>query len=318
MNKDELLQELSQKIASGEISREDVINSLDSVPAPENEKGMHFSITKMLYVLGAAIVVIGIVIFIAQIWTDIGSLGRITITLGLGLVLTAMGSALLNKKIGDSIGTVFHFIGGMMIPGGAVVTLSELSTGSSSTWPVAITFGVIFAFYAYLAYFHKSALLTFFAIGNGTAFLYLLIESIVAGSYRSHGDLYAYLTIVTGASYLLLAYYFRDGWNDKLIGVLYFFGILGFLGAAFSQVFDSVIWQLLYFVVVLGGLYLAVYLRNRSILIISTLFLVAHISYITSEYFANSLGWPLSLVVLGFIFIGLGYGSITINKRYIS
>jgi len=317
MNKDELLQELNQKIISGEISRQDIINSLGSATAPENKKDMHFSVTKMLYVLGAAIVVVGIVIFVAQIWNDIGSVGRITITLGLGLVFTAIGSMLLNKKSDDSIGTVFHFIGGMMIPGGAIVTLLELSTGPPSTWPLAITFGIIFAFYSYLASFHKSALLTLFAIGNGTAFLYILVESITAGSFLRHGDLYAYLTMITGASYLLLAHYFRDGWNYKLIGILYFFGITGLLGAAFSQVFDYVIWQLLYFGVVLGGLYLAVYLRNRSILVMSTLFLVAHISFITSEYFANSLGWPLSLVALGFIFIGLGYASITINKRYI-
>ena len=120
-----------------------------------------------------------------------------------------------------------------------------------------------------------------------------------------------------GASYLLLAHAFRSGWNKHLIGALYFFGITGFLGATFSQVFDSVPWQLLYFLIVLGGLFLSVYMRSRSILVMSTLFLIAHVSYITSEYFADSLGWPISLVILGFVFIGLGYASVTINKKYI-
>ena len=124
--------------------------------------------------------------------------------------------------------------------------------------------------------------------------------------------------MVIGASYLLLAHAFRNGWNKNLTEVLYFFGITGFLGAAFSQVFDSVPWQMLYFIIVIGGLALSVYMRSRSILIISTFFLIVHVSYITGKYFADSLGWPISLVILGFVFIVLGYVSVNINKKYIA
>ena len=325
MNKEELLQELSIKIGTGEISREEVLSRFGFAPAVQSgvktenlKESTPFSVTKMLYVLGAAIVVIGIVIFVSQLWDDIGSFGRIAVTLGLGFLITAIGSMLLKSKPDENIGTVFHFIGGMLIPGGAVVTLSELNVDFVSLWPVAITFGVIFAFYLLLNYVHKNAILTFFAIANGTAFVYLLVEAIVDGPFYRHEDLYAYLTMVIAASYLLLAHSFREGWNKKLIGVLYFFGITGFLGAAFSQVFDSVPWQMLYFIIVIGGLALSVYMRSRSILVMSTLFLIAHVSYITSEYFANSLGWPISLVILGFVFIGLGYVSININKKYIA
>lgn len=325
MNKEELLQELSVKISTGEISREEIANRFNFTPIIRGEAGTensrsltHFSVTKMLYVLGAAIVVIGIVIFISQIWDDIGSFGRIAVTLGLGLLITAIGSILLKSKPDENIGTVFHFIGGMLIPGGAIVTLSELSADFVSLWPVAITFGIIFAFYLLLNSIHKNPILTFFAIANGTAFVYLIVEAIIDEPFYRHEDLYAYLTMVIGASYLLLARAFRGGWNKKLIGVLYFFGITGFLGATFSQVFDSVPWQMFYFIIVIGGLALSVYMRSRSILVVSTLFLITHIAYITGEYFADSLGWPIALVILGFVFIGLGYISININKKYIA
>jgi hypothetical protein len=325
MNKEELLQELSIKINTGEISREEIATRFSFAPTTQtavitedSKISTPFSVTKMLYVLGAAIVVIGIVIFVSQIWDDIESFGRIAVTLGLGFLITGIGSMLLKSRPDQNIGNVFHFIGGMLIPGGAVVTLSELNIDFVSLWPVAITFGVIFAFYLLLNAVHKNAILTFFAIANGTAFVYLLVEAIVDGPFYRHEDLCTYLTMVIGASYLLLAHAFRDGWNKKLTGVLYFFGITGFLGAAFSQVFDSVPWQMLYFLIVIGGLFLAVYVRNRSILVMSTLFLIAHVSYITSEYFADSLGWPISLVILGFVFIGLGYVSVNINKKYIA
>ncbi|MDP3996807.1 MAG: hypothetical protein Q8P86_03905 [bacterium] len=324
MNKEELLQELSAKVRSGEISGDEIISRLNLAPATREASGegtkklSTFSVTKMLYVLGAAIVIIGIVIFVAQIWEDVGSFGRIAVTLGLGLLFTAIGSVLLNQKPDDNIGPIFHFIGGMLIPSGVLVTLHELGIGFVSLWPVTITFGVIFAFYLLLNSVHKHPVLTFFAIANGTAFIYLIVEAIVEGPSYMHEDLYAYLTMVVGASYLLLAHSFRESWNKNLIGVLCFFGSGGFLAAAFSQVFNSLPWQLLYFLIVLCGLFLSVYMKSRIVLIMSTLFLIAHVSYITGEYFADSLGWPISLVMLGFVFIGLGYASVAINKRYIN
>ncbi|MCL9971917.1 MAG: DUF2157 domain-containing protein [Candidatus Pacebacteria bacterium] len=325
MNKEELVQELLVKISTGEITREELTARLHLTPAtsgaPVSEQAKvatTFSVTKMLYVLGAAIVVVGVVIFVSQIWNDTGSFERIAMTLGLGLVLAGAGSTLLKSRPQESIGTVFHFIGGMLIPGGAVVTLSEINVDSVSLWPVALTFGVIFAFYLLLNSVHKNSILTFFSIANGTAFVYLLVAAIIDGPTYFYEDLFTYLTMAMGASYLLLAHSFRGGWNNRLVGFLYFFGSIGFLGAAFSQVFDSVGWQLLYFAIVFGGLALSVYMRSRSILVLSTLFLIAHVSYITGEYFADSLGWPISLVILGFIFIGLGYISVNINKKYIA
>lgn len=323
MKKEDLLDELAAKLSAGEISRDEVLRRLKLSPAKQahgdsTDSLLHFSVAKMLYMLGAVIVVIGLIFFISQIWYDIGAVGRIAVTLGLGLLLTGLGSMLLVQKPGENLGIVFQFIGGMLIPGGAMVTLSEMSVESVSLWPVAITFGAIFAFYLLLNVVHKNAVLTFYAIGNGTAFVYLVVESIIEGPYYMHDDVYAYLTMVIGLSYLLLAHAFQKGWNKVLIGVLYFFGSAGFLGAGYSRVFESRLWELGYFFLVMGGFALAVYTKSRGMLVVSTIALIAHVSYITSEYFADSIGWPISLVLLGFLFIGLGYASISINKKYIS
>jgi hypothetical protein len=325
MNKDELLQELVTKISTGEMNREEVMRSLN-LPVPLTSEvsdvkpahGHSFSVMQMLYGLGAVIVVVGIIIFVSQIWDDIGSFGRILVTLGLGLITTLNGSMLLRSKPDNTIGTIFHFIGGMLIPSGSMVTLNELSTGVDHPWVVASTFGVIAVFYALLNTAHKTPLLTFFGLANGTVFIYLAVNAILGDSYYGYEDIYAYLTMLIGVNYLLLGYAFREGWNKQLVSVLHFFGATGFLGAAFSQVFDSGMWELFYFFLVIGGVVLSVFMKSRIILIISTLFLVVHVSYITGEYFADSLGWPVSLILLGFIFIGLGYVSVNLNKKYIA
>jgi len=328
MNKEELLHELAIKLSTGEMSRDDVLQHLNITPtlpqiAPQAttlKQPLHFSFTKMLYVLGAAVVVLGVVLFVGQIWNDIGSAGRIVVTLGLGIVFGAIGSMLMKDRPESGLGAVFHALGGLMIPGGALLTLYEIDSSLlENTWVVATTFGVLFAFYCILALAHKNAVLTFFAIVNGTAATYALISAMLENTTGSiANDIFIYLTIIIGLCYFLLAHGFRGGWNAKLMGALYFFGSFAFLGATFSRVFEARLWELFYFVILLGSFWLSVFLKSRIVLVFSTLFLVAHISYITSEYFADSLGWPIVLVILGFVFIGFGYASFAINKKYIA
>ena len=323
MQKDVLLQELATKLSTGEIQPREVMQCLKRVPntrtAGSEETFSHSSVAKTLFIVGAAVVVIGILFFVSQIWSDIGALGRIAVTLGLGLVLTAMGSMLLQSDPRQhGTGTVFHWIGGVLIPSGAVVTLTELSVGEPSLWPLAITFVVLAIFYFLLHIAHKTATLTFFCIANATMSLYLAAAAVMDGSTVRQEDIYAYLTMVVGVSYLLLAFAFRKRWNERLTDFLHLAGSGGFFVAAFSQVFDSPPWQLLYFLLLIGGLFVSVFLRSRSILFTSTVFLIVHVSYITSQYFADSIGWPVSLVLLGFLFIGLGHASLTINRKYIA
>ena len=324
MNTDELLQELSRKITTGEIRKEEIMRRIGISPDVRQEheynsvpEKAHLSLTKILYMLGASIAILGIIFFVAQIWNDLGSWGRILVTLGLGFLIAGSGSSFLVSKPESHLGQVFHGIAGFLIPGGALVALSELGTPTDSLWPVTITIGIVFLFYLLLTVSHKNEVLTFFALLNGTAFLYLLVESIMEGPFYQHDDIYAYLTMVVGLSYLLFAYAFRGGWNRNLVSVLNFFGTVGFLGAAFSRVFESDLWALLFFLLAIGGMVLAVYIKSRGMLVVSTFFLIGHFIYITNEYFADSIGWPISLVVLGFVIIGLGYTSITINKKYI-
>ncbi|MEX2052368.1 MAG: hypothetical protein WD991_01570 [Candidatus Paceibacterota bacterium] len=323
MTKEELLQELSVKIMTGEIHRDEALSRINVVSGVVSDDTLEgrgpkaVSINKMLYFLGAAIVLIGIMIFIGQLWDDLGSFGRILVTLGVGLALTFSGSMLLRTKPEDKIGPVFHALGGLLIPSGAMVLLYEMYV-DWNIWSVAVTFGIIFAFYLFLNSMQKHPVLTIFSIGNGTAFVYFLMEAILEEPFWSHGDIFAYLTMAVGVSYILLGKSFIGGWNHQLTRIMYFLGSSGILIAAFSQVFGSELWQLLYFLLAFGGLALSVRLKSSAILTTSTLALLAHVSYITGEYFADSLSWPLALIILGFVFIGLGYLSISINKRYIT
>lgn len=168
MDKKEILRELSEKMTKGEITREDLMSYVGPVASDSQEEDKEnkkwfasFSVNKLLYVLGTVIAIIGIIAFVAQIWDDIGSLGRVLITLGFGFLMALIGSVLLREKPGTSIGEIFHIVGGVLIPGGVMVFLSEFDLIRESMWPVALAFAVVFVFYLLLNFVYKNPILTF-------------------------------------------------------------------------------------------------------------------------------------------------------------
>jgi hypothetical protein len=330
MNNFDLLAEMKAKLESGELHPESVRRLLPDEPGlvplegpgsantkPDTQSPLsYFTATRLLYIVGGIFVVLGVLYLVSQLWIDLTATNRILITLGLGFVFAGIGSALMIFSPDKDLGNVFHVIGGFLIPGGALVTLNELGTSTNSSWPVTLTIGFVFLFYGLLVLYHKRVVLSFFAFANGTALLYLLLDSVMPTANASE---YAYLTMAIGASYVIYGYLFSEDWNERLVPFLYFFGPAGFYLAGFAEVMDTVAMEMAYPFLAFGGLVLSVLiLKSRIALLISTGAVIAYVIYITAEYFADSIGWPVALILLGFIIIGIGYLSITLNRKYIS
>lgn len=315
MHKNEILENLARALRDGEIDKSAVMKVVK-----ENHSDDDLSktgATKLLFFIGGAIAIIGVIAFASQVWIEIGAFARVAITLGFGLVMAFLGSMFLNKIGSEKLGNIFHIIGGVFIPSGAMVLLSEFNVETVSLWPIAITFAVISMFYFILSNVHRSPVLTFFTIVNVTIFLYQFTGALVENSIHIWEDLFRYLTAFVGVSYLLTGYSFKSGWNRKLAQVLYFAGTIAFLSAGFPSGNDGLVWEMLYFPLTAYMIYSAIYLRSTAVLAISTIFLLAHIGFITGKYFADSLGWPVTLILLGFVFIFLGHFSVKIQNKFI-
>jgi hypothetical protein len=324
ISKQDLLDELASRLESGVISDAEVsallqqsADTTDSMPTPAGPIARlpSLSIMRLLYVIGAIFITLGVLYLVSQIWDDLGTTGRIFITLGLGLLFAGTGSYFMLQDPTRGLGTVFHGIGGCIIPGGALVTLDEMGVDFDSTWPITLTIAMVFVFYSALTLVHRRVILTFWVFANGTALVYLLMDSLLP---TASGEHYDYLTMTIGISYLICAHLFRSDWNERLTPLLNFFGAIGFYGAAFSQVPDRVVMEMLFPILAFGGLALSVaILQSRLVLVISNLAIIAYIIYFTAEYFADSIGWPVALILLGFIIIGIGYFSINLNRKYL-
>jgi hypothetical protein len=155
-----------------------------------------------------------------------------------------------------------------------------------------------------------------------TSAYYAAIFKVLDLGSRSF-DIMQWAGIVLGACYILIAYSFRfDPENADLAvskeersiqGLLNGVGALSILGFGITI---GGFFDFFYILVLFAGFYASIYLKSRAMLLFSSLFLMAHMIKLTSKFFVNSLGWPISLIVIGFLIIGVGYGSYQVKKKY--
>ena len=101
----------------------------------------------------------------------------------------------------------------------------------------------------------------------------------------------------------------------KGVPFIYGFGTLAILGAG---IFIGGVFDLILIALIFAVFYGSVYLKSRSMLIFGAIFLMAHIIKLTSKYFVGSVGWPVALIIVGFLVIGVGYMTFYLNKRFMS
>ncbi len=303
-----LLNELRSMLRSGEITREALLKAVDIecgsataefsqqsvATTPTGNGGKSGVFIKVLYFAGACIALAGIVFLIAQVWDDIGAISRVVITLGLGILLTILGVNFHRDSSKVGIAYVFEILGGLLIPGGALVTLFELVDADmiviESTWPFVITYGMVALFYGLLRLGTQSSVLTFFAIASGTAFLYFFAIAVLPrDALINQPTIIENLTTTIGIGYLLLAYALTEKEHPRLIGILNFFGVLGILFVGFLKLLDYSVWELFFLPLVIASLAYAVFMKSTGSLVVGSLFLMAYFIYITAEHFADSI-----------------------------
>lgn len=65
-------------------------------------------------------------------------------------------------------------------------------------------------------------------------------------------------------------------------------------------------------------LYISTKLRSNGVFVVSVIWLVIYIFTITSKYFSQLVGWPVALLLAGFILIGSGYFVVGLKNKYFS
>ncbi|WP_428035172.1 hypothetical protein [Amphritea sp.] len=122
-------------------------------------------------------------------------------------------------------------------------------------------------------------------------------------------------SLITGLCVILTAYgIHRSGRYPRLIALGYFIGSIMAYTGLFDLLQNSPA-ELLYLAVTASGLYACVVLQSRALLITTVVAMLGFIAYFSEKYFANSLGWPITLVVIGVAFLGVGAIAIKVKQR---
>ena len=66
-----------------------------------------------------------------------------------------------------------------------------------------------------------------------------------------------------------------------------------------------------------GFVYLSVTLHSRTLLFVATAAILAYTGWFTSEHFADSVGWPIALIIFGLLMIGLSALAFRIDRDYV-
>lgn len=320
MDKKQALQSLQEQIKQNNLSKEEVLSLFEEGGEKETNSS---KLINILYGIGSIIAIIGVVILIAENWDTIGFLGRVLVTMGLAILTYLIGFKLKGEKH-RNISQVMFAISAALSPLGIYVILREIS--DSKSWLVqviiALSLAAIFALtrkktqrnilaVAVMAYLSWAYFVAFGELYNNySIYSDEIIKSAVA--------LWGVFLIGVGVMHTKLCpptsnLDLRE--KESINQLFYGFGTLMILIPSIST--DG-IFDLITLILVLGGFYLSIFLKSRAMLVFSALFLVGHIIKLTGEYFVDSVGWPVSLIAMGFIVIGIGYGTFRINRKYLS
>lgn len=321
MDKDELLTAITHASAARSVSQQEVLLAFQKGEGKISQPMRKLSIINILYALGGLIVVIGIFLFFEQRWETLSSTARILVTLGSGTAAYLAGIFLKRVEGFSGVATSFFLIFALLSPFGIYITLDTMNYQSPILNYENVIFSIMFVWVLASFLLLKMNIFRTFTVLYGSILFFSATGALLERNPAIEIDTaFEYRFLLLGISYGLIAY----AWKSivpLLSSWMYALGTIMFLGAALSlggyAPSANQAWEIAYIGLNFGILFLSVSLKSRAMLVLGSLFLMGYILKITAEYFSDSLGWPISLVLSGFALIGIGYVTYMMNQRYL-
>ncbi len=300
-------------------SRTEVIDAYDSglesisLAAPKKA-----SVSDVLYFVGALIVSMG-AYFLVFNTPGLTNSFKMVFTIGFSLINYGIGVFVNRNKSLESASMAFFLICAALLPTGILFAFTNrgIDIGLASTQ--IIISAVVFAFFIASHMIMKKNIFIFFSIVFGTWLFSAICGTVLTGAID--WQIYVYETMVIALSYIFLGRFLsKNEVTEPLSGFLYTFGIIGFLGSAMTLAGwtpnQNIFWEILTPILIFATLFYSVTIKSKAFLIFGTLFLMAYIGKITAEYFAQTMTWPIALMICGLLLIGSGYLFVYLKKRY--
>jgi len=305
--KDDALQDIVALAQHNQITLAEIAQALAAASVQPNAAPASV-LSKLFGYVGGIFVFAGVGVFISMYWDDFGSASRVIITLGSGLMAFVMGLVCLSDQKYERVATPLFLMASVLQPTGIMVMLQEYSSGGD------VRHGLLFM----AAYMLVQQGATFWAKQRTVlAFSALLFGCIFFANLFDIWDVDEKLIgIVIGSSLLCIAYAMQQSKHMAIAPFWYFVGAVLLLWSVFESVENSLL-EPVYLGATAFIIFLSTYVRSRTLLLVGTLAMLIYIGYYTAEHFANTVGWPIALVIIGIALIGLSALAVRLNNQYI-
>jgi hypothetical protein len=289
------------------ITLDEISHALAKVNAHANKPSPSV-LSQLFGYIGGIFVFAGIGVFISMYWDDFGSAARVLVTLGTGLVAFIMALVCLTDKRYERVATPLFLISALLQPTGILVMLNEYSSGGDARHGLLFMATYMLIQQAATFWAKQRTVLAFSAILFGCIFFANLFDI-----WDMNEKL---IGIVMGISLVCVAYALNQSRHLPIAPFWYFVGSAILMWSVFEAV-EKTPFEIIYLGLAASLIFLSTAVRSRALLAVGSLSMLIYIGYFTARHFANTLGWPIALVIIGIALIGMSAFAVKLNNQYI-
>lgn len=305
MNKKEAIAQIVSLAEAHSIGVDEITAALAHAPAtPVKKSGI---VGKLFGYIGGILVFSGIGLLISFIWDDVGSAQRVIMTFGAGLAAFILGIAFVKTGKGERAATPLFLVSGLMQPTGLFVFLDEYMPQSGDVMLATLLI------FSTMAAQHSAA---FYALRRTSLlFLTLFFWNGAVGTgmdwLRWDGEL---IGLILGISMLCLSWAAGKTAHRAITPFWYFIGGSVLLASWWSVVEGGIL-ELSFLGLNAFLIYFSIIASSRTLLFVSVLGLISYMSYFAWEYFAGVVMWPVLLIIMGLITIGVSSYAVKLGQK---
>lgn len=308
LSKQDALSQISALISEAGLSESDLSSLLaKTVSKTGADEDSSSLLQRVMIYIGGLFIFTGICVYIGIVWEDVPPLERVIGTFGTGLVAFFLGLISLEDPRYSKASTPLFLIAAFLQPGGLFVLLDEYFPSSDDIVKAAL---VVFGFmtvqqFVAFASRNRSSLL-FFSLFFFYLFMLALLEKIDIDPRDS--------AMLLGLSGLYVSYGLTKTTHSRIAPFFFFFSGI-FTAAASFDYFEESSFDVLLIGTSGGMIALSVFAKSRTLLTVGILSLLAFLGYFTDEYFKDVVGWPIAMIILGFLMIGISVFAVKLGRK---
>ena len=306
-DRDDALVEIVALVRQHGLTVGEIASALDSDPHTRVARSSG-TLSRVFGYLGGTFVFVGLAIYIGMRWDDLGSVGRVILTLGPGFCAFVLALVCTTNEAFAGATLPLFLIAALVQPTGILVMMKEFSQGGDPAYGVLFMNMIMVIQQGCAFWALRRTVLAFTTIIFATGLATVALDLLHVGH-----DL---MGIVLGVSLGCVAWSLDRSPHRSLAGPVYFFAALLFLAACYHALRHTAI-EVLFVGLSCAVVFLSIVARSRSLLAVGTLALIAYIGDFIAEHFANNLNAPIFLMIAGFLLIAIGAAAVRINNRYI-